>query len=112
VGQTQALATTAITGANLLVGTVTRQSEWIILPGVVVGQSPAAGSSAAVKSAVNLVVSSGSTCADMEIVKAAFGSKRGQPAYNPLADVNNDGVVNVLDLSMVARALPAGTVCN
>jgi hypothetical protein len=32
--------------------------------------------------------------------------------YNPLADVNNDGVVNVVDLSMVARALPPGTVCN
>jgi hypothetical protein len=112
VGQTQALATTSITGADLVVGTVVRQSSWTILPGVVLGQSPSAGSSAAAKSAVNLVVSSGSTCADLEIVKAAFGAKRGQPAYNPLADVNNDGVVNVLDLSMVARALPAGTVCN
>jgi len=112
VGLTQALATTSITGANLVVGTVTRQSEWIILPGVVVGESPSAGSTVAANSAVNLVVSSGSTCADLEIVKAAFGSKRGQPAYNPLADVNNDGVVNVVDLAMVSRALPAGTVCN
>jgi hypothetical protein len=112
VGLTQALATTSITGADLVVGTVTRQSTWIILPGVVIGQSPSAGSSEAANSAVNLVVSSGSTCAELEIVKAAFGSKRGQPAYNPLADVNNDGVVNVVDLSMVARALPAGTVCN
>lgn len=63
-------------------------------------------------SAVNLVVSSGSTCANLQLVKAAFGSKLGQPAYNAAADVNHYGVVNIIDLSTVSRALPAGTVCN
>jgi hypothetical protein len=52
------------------------------------------------------------TCADMAAVKAAFGSKVGQANYNPLADVNGDGIVNVLDLAIVARQLPAGTTCN
>jgi hypothetical protein len=83
-----------------------------IITGLVVSQSPSAGAGVAGGSAVNLVVSSGSTCADIQLVKAAFGSKLGQPAYNPIADVNHDGVVNIIDLSTVARAIPAGTVCN
>jgi Bacterial Ig-like domain (group 3)/Dockerin type I domain/Bacterial Ig-like domain (group 2) len=50
-------------------------------------------------------------CLDLSLVKAAFGTKSGQPAFNPAADVNHDGVVNVLDLSYVARMVPAGTTC-
>jgi hypothetical protein len=113
-GDTQAAATSAIAAANLIVGigSVTHQSSMTIIPGLVISQSPSAGSFESAGSAVSLVVSSGSTCADLALVKAAFGSKRGQPNYNPVADVNNDGVVNIIDLSMVARALPAGTTCN
>lgn len=51
-------------------------------------------------------------CSDLQAVKAAFGSRRGQPAYNAAADVNGDGVINIVDLSTVAHALPAGSVCN
>jgi hypothetical protein len=50
-------------------------------------------------------------CLDLELVQAAFGTKTGQPGFNPAADVNHDGVVNVLDLSYVARLVPAGTTC-
>lgn len=50
-------------------------------------------------------------CLDLELVKAAFGTKTGQAAFNPSADVNHDGVVNVLDLSYVARMVRAGTTC-
>jgi trimeric autotransporter adhesin len=50
-------------------------------------------------------------CADLAIVKAAFGTKTGQAGFDPRADVNNDGVVNVLDLAIVARQVPAGTTC-
>jgi len=50
-------------------------------------------------------------CLDLDLVKAAFGTKTGQAAFNPAADVNHDGVVNVLDLSYVARMVPAGTTC-
>jgi len=106
------VATSTISGASFSIGVVTQQSNMIVLPGVVISQSPAAGSSAAAGSAVNLIVSSGSTCADLALVKAAFGSKVGQTTYNPVADVNKDGVVNIIDLSTVARALPAGTACN
>jgi hypothetical protein len=51
-------------------------------------------------------------CDDLAIVKASFGKMAGQPGFDPRADVNKDGVVNVLDLSIVARQLPAGTICH
>jgi PKD repeat protein len=50
-------------------------------------------------------------CADMAIVKASFGKKTGQVGFDARADVNGDGIVNVLDLSTVARQLPLGTTC-
>jgi hypothetical protein len=51
-------------------------------------------------------------CADLAVVKASFGKKLGQAGFDPRADVNFDGVVNIIDLSTVARALPAGSVCD
>ena len=51
-------------------------------------------------------------CTDVDIVKAAFGTKTGQALFNANADVNNDGVVNILDLSFVSKHLPSGTVCH
>ena len=50
-------------------------------------------------------------CLDLNLVKAAFGTKTGQAGFNPNADVNHDGVVNVLDLAFVSRQVPAGTTC-
>lgn len=50
-------------------------------------------------------------CADVAIVKASIGKKKGQAGYDARADINNDGIVNVLDLAVVARQLPAGTTC-
>ncbi len=58
-GQTQAAATSAITAASLMVGTVTQQSSSTVASGSVISQSPAAGKNVAGGSAVNLVVSSG-----------------------------------------------------
>jgi probable HAF family extracellular repeat protein len=112
VGATQSAAAATIVASGLIVGTTAQQSSMAIVSGLVISQSPSAGASVADGSAVNLVVSSGSTCANLQLVKAAFGSKLGQPAYNAAADVNHDGVVNIIDLSTVSRALPAGTVCN
>ncbi|HEY2120122.1 MAG TPA: dockerin type I domain-containing protein [Candidatus Acidoferrum sp.] len=51
-------------------------------------------------------------CADLAIVKATFGKKKGQPGFDPRADVNSDGIVNILDLAFVVRQIPAGTACN
>ena len=50
-------------------------------------------------------------CADIALVKAAFGTRTGQPGFNPSADVNHDGVVNVLDLAIVSQKLAPGTKC-
>ena len=59
VGQTQAAATTAITGAGLSVGTVTTASSSTVASGNVISESPSAGTSVNTGSAVNLVVSTG-----------------------------------------------------
>jgi hypothetical protein len=59
VGDTQAAATTAITGAKLTVGTVTQASSATVASGNVISETPAAGTSAASGSSVALVVSTG-----------------------------------------------------
>ena len=51
------------------------------------------------------------TCADVNIVKAAMGTKIGDGGFNPQADLNGDNVINIKDLVMVTRQLPAGTSC-
>ncbi|MGH9396528.1 MAG: dockerin type I domain-containing protein [Terriglobia bacterium] len=50
-------------------------------------------------------------CNDVAIVKASFGKKIGQAGFDPRADVNADGIINIFDLATVAKALPAGTKC-
>jgi beta-lactam-binding protein with PASTA domain len=59
VGDTQAAAGTAITGAGLTVGTVTQAASATVASGEVISENPAAGASAASGSAVALVVSTG-----------------------------------------------------
>jgi beta-lactam-binding protein with PASTA domain/beta-glucanase (GH16 family) len=59
VGDTQAAATSAITGAGLVLGSVNTQSSTTVARGNVISQSPAAATSVASGSAVNLIVSSG-----------------------------------------------------
>jgi len=38
---------------------------------------------------------------DAAIISAAWGTSEGDPRYNPVADVNNDGFVDLLDLTYV-----------
>jgi hypothetical protein len=59
VGSTQSSATTAITGAGLVLGTVTSQSSATVASGEVISETPSAGTSVAAGSSVNLVVSTG-----------------------------------------------------
>jgi len=59
VNQTQAAAATALTGAGLVVGAVTQQSNATVPAGRVSSQNPAAGVGVTAGSAVNLVVSTG-----------------------------------------------------
>jgi len=63
VGQTQAAATTAITGAGLVLGTVSNASSSTVPSGNVISESPVAGTLVNAGSAVNLVVSAGSNLA-------------------------------------------------
>ena len=60
VGMTQAAATTSITGAGLVLGTVTQQYSITVPSGTVISQNPVAGTAVATGSAVDLVVSKGS----------------------------------------------------
>ncbi|MGB6310276.1 MAG: PASTA domain-containing protein [Steroidobacteraceae bacterium] len=59
VGDTQAAATTAITGAGLTVGAVTKQSSGTVASGDVISENPAAKTSVNKGSSVALVISTG-----------------------------------------------------
>ncbi|MEL6870948.1 MAG: PASTA domain-containing protein [Pseudomonadota bacterium] len=78
VGQTQAAASSAITGVGLTVGNVSQQASANVPAGNVISQNPTAGVQAIVGSAVDLVVSSGPpTVAVPDVVgqtQAAAGS--------------------------------------
>lgn len=51
-------------------------------------------------------------CDDLGLVKASFGKRAGQPAFNPTVDLDTNGIVDARDLARVARQVPAGTVCK
>jgi hypothetical protein len=51
-------------------------------------------------------------CTDYDLVKSLLNVAYTSPNYNAAADVNNDGVINVLDLAFVSANLPKGTVCH
>jgi uncharacterized protein (DUF2345 family) len=76
VGQAQAAATTAITGAGLVLGTVSTASSITVPSGSVISQNPAAGTQINVGYGVDLVVSTGPP----------------PPTPNPLALLNNNFV--------------------
>ena len=50
-------------------------------------------------------------CTDVAIVKAAMGKMVGDTGFNVLADLNSDNVIDIMDLSMISRQLPATTSC-
>jgi len=45
------------------------------------------------------------TAADYDLAKAALGSNKSSPKWNELADLNKDGVVNLLDLGLLSKNL-------
>jgi uncharacterized repeat protein (TIGR03803 family) len=116
VGQTQAAATSAITGADLGVGTVTTESSDTVPSGTVISQSPAGGTAVASGSAVNLIVSSGPATAVVETVVYSFGASNtdGQGPQAGLilgADGNFYGTCStggVWDEGTVFNVTPAG----
>ena len=84
VGQTQAAAATAITGAGLMVGTVTTASSSTVASGKVISESPVAGTLATMGSAVNLVVSTGPAP-----VVVSFSVLFGSQSYNVIGTTRN-----------------------
>jgi len=60
VGDTQAVATTSLTGVGLVLGTVSTETSTTVAKDTIISQDPAAGTSVALASTVNLVISSGS----------------------------------------------------
>jgi hypothetical protein len=77
-GDTQAAATTALTGAGLTLGAVTMASSTTVASGKVVSENPTAGTNVNVGSAVNLVVSTGVTFGG---VAAAGNAVANNPGY-------------------------------
>lgn len=73
VGETQAQATTDITGAGLVLGTVSTANSSTVAAGLVISQSPTAGSLVSLGSAVSIVVSLGPLVIAAE---APAGSRR------------------------------------
>lgn len=121
VGQTQSIAELVIGLVGLAVGTVTQEASGTVAAGVVISQNPAVGTSAALGSAVDLVVSTGlawgasatfmglGDLAGGGFISAAFGCSsdgsvivgRGTTALGPEAFRWNavDGLVGLGDLA-------------
>lgn len=51
-------------------------------------------------------------CEDFRAVNSALGAYRGQEKYNAAADINNDGVIDSKDLSILVSHLGQGMVCH
>ena len=50
-------------------------------------------------------------CADLSVASASVGKRAGQPGFLPAADIDQNGIVDVRDISAISRLLPAGTRC-
>jgi predicted extracellular nuclease len=49
-------------------------------------------------------------CADLAIIKSpSFLKRNGQPGFDPRADVNKDGIVDIKDWALVFQRVPAAT---
>ncbi len=51
-------------------------------------------------------------CADIAIVKNAFGKRVNEEGFDSRADINRDNVVNIRDLAFVSKRLPKETTCR
>src|SRR5881275_1474997 len=108
VGQTQAAAASAITGAGLTVGAVTMQSSSTVAAGSVISESPPAGTKVASGSAVNLVVSTGSTGTSQVAVPDVVGQTQAAAASAITGAGLTVGAVTMQSSSTVA----AGSVIS
>jgi len=50
-------------------------------------------------------------CSDLATATASVGKRAGQPGFSSAADVDQNGIVDIRDISAISRLLPAGTRC-
>ena len=50
-------------------------------------------------------------CTDLSAATASVGKRAGQAGFLPAADIDQNGIVDVRDISAITRLLPAGTRC-
>jgi probable HAF family extracellular repeat protein len=108
-GLTQAAASTAITGVDLVVGTVTTQSSSTVASGLVISESPVAGTKVSVGSAVSLVISSGTS---QVAVPNVVGSTQAAATTAITGAGLVVGTVTTQPSSTVASGPAAGTKVN
>jgi beta-lactam-binding protein with PASTA domain/Ca2+-binding RTX toxin-like protein len=107
VGQTQGAATTAITNAGLVVGTVTQANHATVPAGSVISSNPVAGTQVAPGSAVNLLVSLGPA-----IVQVAVPNVVGQTQGAATTAITNAGLVVGTVTQASHATVPAGSVIS
>ena len=121
VGSTEAIATTAITGAGLTLGTVTSESSASPV-GEVISQNPVAGASVAAGSTVDIVVSSGLTTGpvSLDIQVAASSDDAEERASGAMSlnssdlELTSDGSnIQTVGMRFNGVTIPAGaTITN
>ena len=52
------------------------------------------------------------SCPDLAAAQTSIGKRTGQPGFQPAADIDHNGLIDIRDVSAIARLLPAGTNCN
>ncbi|MBK7904866.1 MAG: PASTA domain-containing protein [Proteobacteria bacterium] len=109
VNLTQAAATTALTGAGLVVGTVTQQSSATVAVGRVSSQNPASGVGVAAGSAVNPVISTGPVPAPGPVV---VPSVLNLPQAAATTAINGAGLVLGTISQSSSTTVPAGSVIS
>jgi hypothetical protein len=105
VGETQAAATTSITAAGLVLGTVTTQSSSTVPSGSLISESPAAGTQVSAGSAVNLVVSSGTE-------QVAVPNVAGDTQAAATTAITGAGLVLGTVTSQSSSTVPSGSVIS
>lgn len=100
VGDTQAAASSALTAAGFVLGSVTTQASTTVAPGLVISQDPGAGASVPAGSAVNLVVSSGVTVPNVVGVSLTVAS----------SDLASAGLATGSITQQYSGSAPQGTV--
>src|SRR5208283_2344619 len=105
VGQTQAAASTAITTAGLVVGTVSTAASSTVPAGSVISTNPVAGTMANVGSSVNVVVSSGPA-------QVAVPNVVGQTQAAASTAITTAGLVVGTVSTAASSTVPAGSVIS